>query len=395
MVLHRYVGLVMAGFLVIVSLTGSLIVFRSELDRWLNPSLFQVEPVARTPPLTPSQLIARVERTDPNVQAFVVTPAPAAGRSASVHVGAKVGAAEPDYNQVFLDPATGAILGRRMEGAVRFNRAHLMPMIYGFHYTLYAPFGKLLLGIIALMWMIDCFVGFYLTLPRGEPFWTKWRSSWRIKRGASAFRFNLDLHRATSLWLWLALFAVALSSVAVSLKVEIFRPALSVLVPTSQLMWERPLPTTPPGWQIDWNAATALAKAEAGRRGWHEPVRLIYVVPTAGYYAFRFGREHKAGFGVSHIYVASDDGRILSVEEAGAGKPGDAIEDLMLPIHSGQVFGLPGRILICMTGLAVAMLSITGVYIWWKKRQPRIARARSAAAPDIPRSNAGDRRAAQ
>jgi len=32
---------------------------------------------------------------------------------------------------------------------------------------------------------------------------------------------------------------------------------------------------------------------------------------------------------------------------------------------------LPYRIFVCGLGLVIVMLSVTGVYIWWKKRQAR------------------------
>ncbi|MFA6206334.1 MAG: PepSY domain-containing protein, partial [Methylocystis sp.] len=35
-------------------------------------------------------------------------------------------------------------------------------------------------------------------------------------------------------------------------------------------------------------------------------------------------------------------------------------------------------------GLVVAMLSVTGVYIWWKKRVARLAYARRTAARPAP-----------
>jgi uncharacterized iron-regulated membrane protein len=38
-----------------------------------------------------------------------------------------------------------------------------------------------------------------------------------------------------------------------------------------------------------------------------------------------------------------------------------------------NVFGLPYRIFVCILGLVIAMLSVTGVYIWWKKRRARNA----------------------
>ena len=39
-VLHRWFGLFIAGFLIIAGLTGALISWDHELDEWLNPHLF-------------------------------------------------------------------------------------------------------------------------------------------------------------------------------------------------------------------------------------------------------------------------------------------------------------------------------------------------------------------
>ena len=56
-VLHRYVGLVMAGFLIIAGLTGALLVWYYELDALINPQWLQVEPpAAHSEPLSPFAL---------------------------------------------------------------------------------------------------------------------------------------------------------------------------------------------------------------------------------------------------------------------------------------------------------------------------------------------------
>lgn len=258
-------------------------------------------------------------------------------------------------------------------GALQFDRAHLIPFIYRLHQTLTMPgqWGAWLMGGVALVWMLDCFVGFCLTLPRGRPFWKKWKTVWRVKRGAGAYRFNLDLHRALGLWLWTVLFSLALSGVALNLNSELFRPVLSAFLPTSPSVWDRPPLANRPAMVLDWDVALAKARAEATRRGWDRPVRLIYAGRSQCFYLVRFGRLHDPGFGLSTVLVSCADGRILSVEEAGSGKAGDVFAGLMFPIHSGQIASLPGRILICVTGLAVAMLSATGIYIWWQKRTAR------------------------
>ena len=40
--IHRWAGLAMTVFLIIVGLTGSVVAFREELDVWLNPELLTV-----------------------------------------------------------------------------------------------------------------------------------------------------------------------------------------------------------------------------------------------------------------------------------------------------------------------------------------------------------------
>ena len=50
------------------------------------------------------------------------------------------------------------------------------------------------------------------------------------------------------------------------------------------------------------------------------------------------------------------------------------IKDQGVPLQTYLgVAGMPGRIIVSIMGIAVAMLSITGVVIWWKKRKARVA----------------------
>src|SRR5262245_21965197 len=111
--IHRYVGLVIAAFLIVAGLTGAIIPFHYELDRALNPAFFSASPGEH---LVPSALAAAVERTDPNIRVAFVETNVEAGRSAILFVEPRGHGAEPSYNQVFVDPATGAVLGRRQYG---------------------------------------------------------------------------------------------------------------------------------------------------------------------------------------------------------------------------------------------------------------------------------------
>ena len=89
---------------------------------------------------------------------------------------------------LFLDPYTGKELGKRREGDITQGRINLVSFLYALHMNLSAgSTGYLILGIVALAWSIDCFVGLYLTMPvslRG--FLRKWLPSWWIKVNAKA-----------------------------------------------------------------------------------------------------------------------------------------------------------------------------------------------------------------
>ena len=55
---------------------------------------------------------------------------------------------------------------------------------------------------------------------------------------------------------------------------------------------------------------------------------------------------------------------------------GNTLTNWLWALHFGDVLGLPFRIFVCALGLVIVMLSVTGVYIWWKKRSARVLRAR-------------------
>ncbi|MNJ03406.1 hypothetical protein D3C73_1637050 [compost metagenome] len=52
---------------------------------------------------------------------------------------------------------------------------------------------------------------------------------------------------------------------------------------------------------------------------------------------------------------------------------------LQLPLHSGRILGMTGRIMMSIMGVFVVMLAITGIVIWERKRRARKATARALA----------------
>lgn len=385
--LHRYGGLALAAFLTLAGLTGSLIVFYHELDGALNPDLFQV-PISAAPALSPSEMAVRLEAQLPGAEVSLIGLNEPKGHAVEAWVQGK--SAVLPYDQVFADPVTGRLLGKRKWGEAGLSRAALMPMIYVFHYTLKLPgvWGTLLMGIIACLWTLDCLFAFVLTLPRGlffwkRPFWKKWGTAWRIKAKAGSYRLNFDLHRAGGLWLWGVLLILATSGVAMNLPDQVFRPVVKLFAPLSPSVAEvgaprLKLPPAPPAFGYD----EALVRMRKLAR--HENVVPRYIFHYAAYHAYGLGYSRDAqgdgmdGWGLSYLYIDDRSGAVLLNQPAGQGRAADIYAGAQFQLHSGRILGWPGRILVCLTGLATAMLSVTGVIIWLRKRAARKAQPATA-----------------
>src|SRR5262245_25911156 len=169
----------MAGFLVVAGLTGSVIVFEHELDRWLNPHLVVVEP--RGEQLPPAELHAIASRAVPGARIDAINLRRAADESAVFPVAPGEAGAPLGFNVIHIDPYTGRVLGTRDLGSARFDREHIVAFLYRLHYTLALPepWGRWLFGVVAVVWTLDCFVGAYLTFPRRRfRFLARWMPAW-------------------------------------------------------------------------------------------------------------------------------------------------------------------------------------------------------------------------
>jgi uncharacterized iron-regulated membrane protein len=389
---HRWAGLTIAGFLVVSGLTGAVISWDHELDELINADLMH----ATTPgtPQAPIALARELEAREPRARISYIPLAPEPGRALRLGVEARVdpGTNQPyelDYNEVFVDPVSGTELGRRAWGAPwPVTRRNAISFLYVLHYSLHVPamwghdhWGLWLMGGIAGIWAIDCFVGFYLTLPAGPDrrrWWSRWRQAWRVKVSGSARRINFDVHRAVGLWFWAILFTIAFTGFSLNLYAEVFFPLMSTISSVTPSPFdvrpERP-PHQPIEPGLDYAAVVARARDEANRRAWREPAGDAFYAAAYGVYGVSFfapGDDHgSAGVGPARLYFDGIDGRLVGDHQPWRGTAADLFVQAQFPLHSGRILGLPGRVLISVTGIAVAALSLTGVVIWYQKARRR------------------------
>ncbi|MNR82298.1 hypothetical protein D3C72_130540 [compost metagenome] len=401
--IHRWCGLTIALFLLISGLTGAVISWDHELDEWLNESLFEVD--SRGPYKSSIELAQMVEQADPRATVSFMPLQFEEGHAALFGVQPKVNPAsgklyELGYNQVFVDPVAARIIGQREWGAVSLSRENLMPFLYKLHYSLHIPemwgidrWGVWFMGVIAVIWVLDCFFGFYLTLPlrrekklavapagtNEKTWWQRWQPSWRVRWSGGSYKLNFDLHRAFSLWTWALLFILAFTAFSLNLYREVFYPAMSLVSKVTPSPFDVRTPAEPQHPilpTVSYTQAIEKAKAEANSRGWQEPIGSVFYSSDFGIYGASFfhpGDDHGGGgVGPAALYFDGKNGSYLGNRLPWQGTAADIFLQMQFPLHSGRILGIPGRILISFMGLLVAMLSVTGVVIWWKKRKARV-----------------------
>jgi uncharacterized iron-regulated membrane protein len=141
--LHRYVGLLIATFLVFSGLTGAVISWDHELDDLLNPHLTKVHSTGQQ--LSSLNIAKQIEAKYSEVRVTYLPIGIEHGDSLAFILSPKLNPAtnrlfEPGLNQIFIDPVTGKELGKREGGAVwPVTQENFVSFLYKLHYSLHFP----------------------------------------------------------------------------------------------------------------------------------------------------------------------------------------------------------------------------------------------------------------
>jgi uncharacterized iron-regulated membrane protein len=403
---HRYVALTLALFLVVIGLTGSIIVFFPELDRWINADLIVVEPQGE--PMDLLTLRENLAAEDPDAHIYYVHFLKRPDESFSAYAQGAIDPAtgeEKDiaYDEVFANPYTGERLGGRHWGDISLQRKDLMTFTYFLHYSLVLPeaLGESFMGIVAFVFLLDCFIGFYLALPRlrrarqGEKpngvlsraanraaeFFLRWKPSWLIETKAGTNRLIFDTHRASGLWIWPMLLIFALSGVALNLPQTysaVMGKVLDLVENDTLPDLENPLVHPAVGWRKALTLGQDYMAQTANRHGFEVkyPTALIYR-RDQGVYEYRvYSSRDLVRYGVTGVMVDGSDGSLRSVEIPTGHLSGNTFTNWINALHQAMVFGLPYRIFVSAMGLVLVVLTISGVLIWLRKTRARHSRQR-------------------
>ncbi|AOZ07373.1 PepSY-associated TM helix domain-containing protein [Cupriavidus malaysiensis] len=385
--IHLYLGLSFGLVFVLLGLTGTVIAWRDELDAVLNPELLRASAPAAGP-VTPAQAEAVAARlaADPRYgkpRLLMLPDGPSGVFVASYAVKGADGAVPGRSRQVMVDPATLAIQGERIWGQPGLSRPLLMPTLFHLHrYLLAGETGKTITGITGMLMLLTTLGGLLLWLPKLR--WGALRQALTIRHGGSWSRFNYSLHRAGGVFVAPIVLVVAFSGWYLNLPKWVTPLVGAVMTVTPP--GAKPL-SAPAVDGADGAVPLGIGQAMAAALAAFPQARVTRVSPPrkpddAYEVRLRQPGEVRQGGGSTRVWIDARRGTVLRLRDPLRAPAGDTLLNWLYPLHTGEAFGLPGRILITVFGLAPLAFAVTGLLIWLKRRRGQrrhLARERQRA----------------
>ncbi|OQR37846.1 peptidase [Pseudomonas sp. Bc-h] len=383
---HFYAGLFVAPFMIMLSLTGVVYLFKPQLDSLMYSDLLTVKPAHHM--LTADEQQRRVLEAYPQVLVSKYLP-PANAESSAQFVIKKDGR---EVN-LFIDPYSGKILG------TQDAKNNLQAMARELH-------GELMVGTVgdrlvemAAGWGIVLVVsGLYLWWPRGRsPAGVLWP---RITaKGRVLWR---DLHAVTGFWGSVALLFMLLSGMTwTGMWGKVYADVWNTF---PAAMWnDVPKSANQAGelnnasvQTVPWAMENTPMPVSSGDHAEHmnhggmssgpaaPTITLQRVVDIANERKIEPGysiTQPKTADGVFTVSVFADDPRndaTLHVDQYSGKVLADVrytdysavskATELGVMLHEGKMFGWVNQLLILFICLMVLLSSVSGIVIWWKRR---------------------------
>ena len=375
---HFYAGVLVLPFLMLMALTGGLYLFKTEIDGLAHGRMARVAPAERR--VSPDRWIASAEQRSGGRATDLVLPA-----RTDQAVRVNVDLTDGGRRTVFVDPHDGRVTGVTSFGGV-------METIKGLHsLSAVGGWANYLVEIVAGWAIVLVATGLFLWWPRGP--------------GGGVLTLRAAPREGRPFWRDLHAVAGAYAAAVIAILVVTGMPWSAVW--GDRIMGYvrdhglgRPAP--PAVDQAFVHAAHGQAPAGVGwtMEGMVLPTRqalprgvaaLVEAAARAGLarpYVLSLPQGDAAATAANQpdrvedtriLYLEPHSGRILAdvgYEQFG---PGAKAFEWGIAVHQGTQYGWLNRYLMLAGCIAIWVLAISGLVMWWKRRPPKLSAARLGA----------------
>lgn len=336
---HKWLGLTLALWMVLVSLTGTLLLYKTELLQLQYPQL-------RTTTMPSVAEAAAVYDRFSAGHAFL----PRADKP-------WVEVVDVEGTTFYFDSAGNELLARPMLGD------WISWMVEFHHHLLLHELGKDIMGILGLLSLVLVVAGVVRWWPR------HW--SWRVlsvrfvRPNQRQFMATLwQLHRSSGV-IFIVPIAVLLITGTAIMYAAAVSSGLDKLLPQAEPVQVQPFPEqTAANWQERLHIAAQYWPDQAPR--------LVYLTPTEqGDYRIRLQHTEEWHPNGRSYLVFAEQGPLLSADDVRGKSLGFQLSQMIYPLHVAAVGGVMWLSATLLGGLVLVLLPITGFWFWWRRRRHR------------------------
>ena len=356
---HLWLGFTSGLIVFIVSITGCIYVFETELRSLYEQQFTDITPQQR-PILLPEALkeigkkaleedLGKTIAPEYEYISYYKNPE----KTAHYYVFSEE---QSLYHYVYINQYTGEVL------KIKDLNNDFFAIVIKIHYSLLLPdeIGKIVIGIAVIIFIIMLITGIILWFPKNKAtlkqrFTIKWNAKWR--------RVNYDFHNVFGFYNFL----------------------LALIIALTGLTWSFDWMQETVDWIANGGAYSAspkeLKSSSSLIKGKFDPVfkdhynkkdfeiLAIYFpkLPTKPITITK-NKSVTTFYDSETFYYDQSSAQLLHTETYAEGTPGQKMRALNFDMHIGKILGLPGQILAFIASLISASLPVTGFLIWYGRK---------------------------
>lgn len=355
--IHLWLGLSTGLVVFILGLTGAIYCFAPELQ---NFQPYRIVTEENRPFLPPSQIqrIAATHLPDKSLQRIYYD---AKDKAVMVLFSKK----EAYSYSVFINPYSGKVL------KVRDNEKDFLSVALQLHRTLLIPYGHDIIRWSTVVFILLLISGIILWWPKNR---RTAKQGFKIMWRAHPKRLNYDLHKVLGFYAtWIVIFS-ALTGLLFAF--EGFSDLIYKATGADHSLVQKKPPLSDTTQTGSSRSAIDLVWRQVQHEMYEKYVSVIFVLPGAknGSILLRANPEKGTIYKSDFRYFDQHSGREITGayvwgQYRNAQTPADYLRRMNYDIHTGAIFGFPGRIALFFVALIVASLPITGFCFWWGKKR--------------------------
>lgn len=357
---HLIAGIITGIIALLLGLSGSVLLFRADLQRFANPELQSSAPFSHSTSL--DAVVSEFQRTHPGqrIRSVII---PAAGTRDPIQLA--VMGEDGSTARLYFDGASGLELPAQAS-------SKWVTWLVQLHHNLFAD-GHFYTGLAGAALTYLCVTGVVV--------W--WPGIRHLKLTAAFAPHRLrslrarDIHVAVGVWTVLLLAVIAFTGTVFTWREPYTRAALAVTGASYK----------PKRVQINGDARrvsldAALASARAALPG-ATPTMLRPPAKAGDPLVLRLKADSDMPRMGAHQVFVGEAAQVVEIDRPGDRPLAMRVVEALGPIHFADVGGLPLKLLWLVVGFAPAILFISGLRLWWRKfLNPVLASYPITPAPD-------------